>query len=850
MALTPITLTNLPGSDRRFNVPLNAGPTPYVTRSWEADTIDEDIRHSGLGGAVSVIKRRKRKTLTLKNMIVSRATRRLIEDLVDSRDPICVNPPWVDGTDTLTYLPLQKTLSDMLAEKVRSEIAFERYSSRFNSVTGRRTAFGEPHYEDAPFGSGIHISDVINDSHAPSYELRSYLTQDAEDSGATTLIYVSPAQAVLWDNYGSAVWPAGNKAFLMISNEEESSNAHELALISAINTTTGLVTLTSTDGTAALSNTANYTYAKRTYISSNLVSDGEMEDSGVGSWADTETPTLKEKSNTMQETGTRCIHIVGDGANDGLKQELGDIPANSNIVVWIRTKTITGTVRYQITNDAGMITYEDVASTEWTWLKNCCDVGGAGQETITIYVYCADAAAEFLVDRVYIFQNCVAGGMEPASGDTYDMELAVVTTSAAATTTYVGNVVTDAAAWDLSNAKVGHIAKDETVGCYGRINTVNDAGDSVTVDAWVGGAPANGNACGVYNAVAPGWDQDDCLAGDYLTQDTDEHGGNYAQQCIVNATGKGIISAAVACADDHWFFVGSYLKIAGGSNDVDLRAGTDLTVTATAAGAAAWTFFSGVALMKANRHIFFNSNGGAASWLCDDVMAIRLPGNPYDDAYYDLPEPVNNVDGFTGFLTWRPYFTQGDLDGGDAEIFRMNQRTPIANARMALLYDNDAAIVWFTSDGVIDTSFITIAVATGDNFYIGFRSKPTETKIYVKRNTDATQTHALASGGLAAGITRAWFHDPDTQEEATRGATSNVLLVNEELTDAQVEAIIDAFSGADADRLALLEETHGVLYEIRRGGVKVRGPAKGDEFRADIVLTELDRIGSISRQDA
>ena len=785
---TPITLMTPPGGDRLHKIELNAGTAPYITKSWEADVIDEDIKRTNLEGGVNVIAKVKRKTLLLKNVIVNRANRRLLEDLRDSREQLCVTPPWVDCTAPLTYIPLQKTLSDLRHEDTRADVVFARLSSRFNSVTGRKTLFGEPHYEDAPRGQGVHAADIISgiDSTPPvqhffSPELRSYLTQDAADSGATTIVYVTPAQAVLWDNYGSTVWPAGNKAFLMISNDEETTNAHELALISAINTTTGAVTLTTTSGAAALAGTANYTIDKRTYISSVLVSDCEMEDTGLGSWPELTSPPLVEKSDTQQETGSRCLRIIGDQAADGVSQTLGLLLRNTHIVVWVRYKLLiaaAATIQIRNTTDNVSVLYEDqpVTATSWTWARYAVEItgGAAGQKALDFRVFQAGAAnAEFLVDRVYIFQGISNGGLEGV----YDDE-------------QVAEVVCD---------------------------------------------------------IAPDWNKLNTGAGDSLDESADEHGGAKAQDINVTAADRGIVTDAAVLTDGYWYWIGAYFKVASGTAQL-ITGGSEISGTTTAA---TYTLVSGVGLMTGNRTIQAKSIAGAADFLVDDVMAVRLPGNPYDDGYYDLSEPLSTA-GFAVETEYMPEVANTALTV-DAYLWSLSRRTYDA-AEDVILYYN------FTTDSfVLDCDGTTATVAktfsAGDSVHIGCQVTGAAGSQIVRLSVrvNATAESNNSSGAAATtptGITRLWIGRLGSgYANMARGTVSCVLVENAAFSDANITSLLDIYSGAAAPELALLEETHGILYEIARDGVRVRGPAKGDEFRLDVLLVEIGRVGVFATRD-
>ena len=76
------------------------------------------------------------------------------------------------------------------------------------------------------------------------------------------------------------------------------------------------------------------------------------------------------------------------------------------------------------------------------------------------------------------------------------------------------------------------------------------------------------------------------------------------------------------------------------------------------------------------------------------------------------------------------------------------------------------------------------------------------------------------------------------------------MVVNEAMSDTEVEAIIDAFSAADEDRRALLDETHGILWHVEDMAWEILEQSIDDQFVGSLVLSEAGRIGSRSIQDA
>ena len=122
--------------------------------------------------------------------------------------------------------------------------------------------------------------------------------------------------------------------------------------------------------------------------------------------------------------------------------------------------------------------------------------------------------------------------------------------------------------------------------------------------------------------------------------------------------------------------------------------------------------------------------------------------------------------------------------------------------------------------------------------------------MWKKVNTGTTTTGTNAGAAIGAGITRMILRHQTNYKLAVRGSESGYLVVNEALSDANIEAIIDAFSGADADRLALLEETHGIIWEVESTQWAILTPSEDDKFIGSLVLSEIDRVGALETRDA
>jgi len=134
-----------------------------------------------------------------------------------------------------------------------------------------------------------------------------------------------------------------------------------------------------------------------------------MEDSGMGSWADTGSPSLTQKTDTMQETGSRGLYCEAGDANDGVIQTL-TFQGGTDLVVFIRVRNIYVTAGGEL-----QVRLEDQEEqyngTAWTWLRYCYQVGGAGDQTFRLYIRQNDGnALAFVVDRVEMYENAVGNG--------------------------------------------------------------------------------------------------------------------------------------------------------------------------------------------------------------------------------------------------------------------------------------------------------------------------------------------------------------------------------------------------------------------------------------------------------
>ncbi len=866
MGVTSFKLNTLPGARRSRSIELSKDLTaPERVRAWEANATPagggKHVNYFGQErGEVSRFNRR----MVLRGVNVSQENWHHIQSWRDQGEPLALSPLWPADTVN-TVLPLGKPapgedpLQDFLIADKRSAVDFERYSTRFHPITGLPAGFHVPLYTDGWKGEQINVGDVINDAHFPSFEYRAYIDRDAADVGSITRFYLDPR----WD--ADVFWVG---QLVMVQTRELDTNVNEIARVDAVNSAGNYLDLSQTTvADAVLTNTSDYTYANRTSVSNNLVPDGDQSDSGVGSYSTVADIELLEKTKTDNETGIQAVRFITDDAADGWSLSIGEVPEATEFAILARVRLDRGNFLlnlWNVTEAANDLTENWQASggiapgDDYTWLRYTVQVsGGAGQKEIQLRVVQTGATdSEGLIDRIEIYQNsAVNGGMAADADDMYEAELAAVTTSNAATTTYAGNVVSDAAAWDLSLAVVGEYAA-ESGGAYGRINNVNDGADQITVDAWINGPPVNGNACAVHFAVAPDWDERNIApANDELWQDDDSHSGDYAQGVGVNASGQGIDTPAAPFETDKWYLVGAYFKVASGAVTMEEDVSGDDIVSGI--DGVAYTFHSGIFRAGGNRGLMIRADGGAADWLVDDVMVVRIPnlastdGGPHDDAIYDLPEALPTT-GFTMIGSFTP-----DIDHGDYDMFA----TFLDVSRHFHDVFNMVRVYWFyttnqfafsiTNGGATVASKIGTTWSAGDK--VCWAAKCTgnpngDSGVWVKVGTGATVTDDAINNTIPDGLSRAWLRYGYNFERQPRASIGNYIVINEAMADADIEAILETMAGDTGyeAELTLLEETYGIIYEIEPNGITPWHPADGEYIKCDIALREIGRIGAFS----
>ena len=117
------------------------------------------------------------------------------------------------------------------------------------------------------------------------------------------------------------------------------------------------------------------------HLGPELITDGDMEADGVSAWTDSYSPALKEKSTEHYHSGRQSLHIVSDGAGDGVLQiirptvvkELFVIPSKGfkvgseyRVQIWVKNALKGGCNEIRL---AGTPLKEPLATGDGEWHK-------------------------------------------------------------------------------------------------------------------------------------------------------------------------------------------------------------------------------------------------------------------------------------------------------------------------------------------------------------------------------------------------------------------------------------------------------------------------------------------------
>jgi hypothetical protein len=270
-----------------------------------------------------------------------------------------------------------------------------------------------------------------------------------------------------------------------------------------------------------------------------------------------------------------------------------------------------------------------------------CGTVQVGDDRISVVLQANGAdgtSARF--DNVDVHINKVVnGGMEGV----YAKTGSALHASTGATTTYTATTVTDATAWTLTNAVVGMIAEAAS-GKYGFITLIE--ANKLTVDAWVGGTPADTEVCSVYSALAPGWSAVGAVT---CARSLSVRTGTYAQELTVTGTdATKYLTQTIATVVGTWYHISGWVRTKSGTVTVG-RIGITGTVPAAVSTGTTYSYRSFV-FRAAGTSTVLVIFGDATIW--DDLAVIPLSSvtmtaTPATDANSQESNGVNQDGGDT-----------------------------------------------------------------------------------------------------------------------------------------------------------------------------------------------------------
>jgi hypothetical protein len=154
----------------------------------------------------------------------------------------------------------------------------------------------------------------------------------------------------------------------------------------------------------------------------NLVTDGDMETSGVGSWTDVETPSTKEKVTTATRvfSGTSALHVVTNAVDEGVISDSIPVIPGEHLIVSGAIAADSGDVNFQlydVTNSvvleqAENINYEGYAIAYFTRTVP------TGCEHVAVRILSdATAVSDFYVGYVQVLSQSRTAYVMPATFD-------------------------------------------------------------------------------------------------------------------------------------------------------------------------------------------------------------------------------------------------------------------------------------------------------------------------------------------------------------------------------------------------------------------------------------------------
>ena len=139
-----------------------------------------------------------------------------------------------------------------------------------------------------------------------------------------------------------------------------------------------------------------------------LVSDGDMEDSGLTNWTSVGSPTTDAKATSPFKVGRQAIHIVADAATEGRRSANIPVSPNKQFNVSVPVKVDVGSAVvtfFDVTGSAAIktTTVTDTAAVEVRYTAN----SPADCEEVYIQVVSAASADDFFIGPISILQTDV-----------------------------------------------------------------------------------------------------------------------------------------------------------------------------------------------------------------------------------------------------------------------------------------------------------------------------------------------------------------------------------------------------------------------------------------------------------
>jgi len=197
-------------------------------------------------------------------------------------------------------------------------------------------------------------------------------------------------------------------------------------------------TLTGQNNNLTLSGDAGWD--QRAFISRNLISDGDMDNSVIGAWTLVGTPTILDKE-TDTDYNDYSLHFVSDAANEGFSQTVAATNGDK-YYLYTQYKVAAGSFDINVTNGGGVL---GNSLSDSSWANSEVIVSATGNLTIQ---YLSEASGDDVnISKVELLP-CITGDTLVA-GRRYSLVYNTDTTDTGITWSGLGSDATEVAAGDL-----------------------------------------------------------------------------------------------------------------------------------------------------------------------------------------------------------------------------------------------------------------------------------------------------------------------------------------------------------------------------------------------------------------